>query len=69
MPFRRKILYYGIMLLLTLLAIEGMARLAYYAAYGTGYGGGSADPDNLPPPPPPFPMPLTILLSISSRGG
>ena len=27
------------MLLLTLLAIEGMARLAYYAAYGQGYGG------------------------------
>ena len=34
MPFRKKILYYGLLLLLTLLAIEGMARLAYYAAYG-----------------------------------
>ena len=31
------------MLLLTLLAIEGMARLAYYAAYGQGYGGGGSD--------------------------
>ena len=53
MPFRRKILYYGLMLALTLLALEGMARIAYYAAYGAGYGGGrSADPDNLTPPPP-----------------
>ena len=70
LPFCRKILYYGLMLLLTLLAIEGMGRLAYYAAYGTGYGGGgSADPDNLTPPPPPFPMQLTTLPSISSRGG
>ena len=41
------------MLALTLLAIEGMARIAYYAAYGTGYGGGAAaDPNNLTPPPP-----------------
>ena len=55
MPIRKKILYYGIMLLLTLLALEGMARLAYYAAYGQGYGGGgSADPDNLTPPPLPI---------------
>ena len=42
------------MLFLTLLVSEGMARLAYYAAYGTGYGGGSAaaGPDHLTPPPP-----------------
>ena len=61
MPFRRKILYYGIMLALTLLASEGMARIAYYAAYGSGYGGGrSADPDNFTPPPPSiFPLKLT----------
>ena len=53
LPFPKKILYYGLMLLLTLLASEGMARLAYYAAYGTGYGGGGAEvPDNLTPPPP-----------------
>ena len=53
MPFRRKILYYGLMLVLTLLVIEGMARLAYYAAYGTGYGrDGTAAADNLTPPPP-----------------
>ena len=52
MPFRRKILYYGIMLLLTLLVLEGIGRLAYYAAYGQGYGrGGSADPVNFTPPP------------------
>ena len=57
MPFRRKILYYGIMLLLTLLVLEGMARLAYYAAYGTGYGGGLADPINLTPPPVPVVSP------------
>ena len=31
------------MLFLTLLALEGMARIAYYAAYGQGYGGGRAD--------------------------
>ena len=36
------------MLLLTLLAIEGMARLGYYVAYGPEYGGGGAEgPDNL----------------------
>ena len=53
LPFPKKVLYYGLMLLLTLLASEGMARLAYYAAYGTGYGGGVAEgPDNLTPPPP-----------------
>ena len=54
LSFRRKILYYGLMLVLTLLASEGMARIAYYAAYGTGYGrDGSAAADNLTPPPPP----------------
>ena len=54
LPFRKKILYYGLMLLMTLLASEGMARLAYYAAYGSGYGGGAAEmPVNLAPPPPP----------------
>ena len=31
------------MLVLTLLAIEGMARIAYYAAYGQGYGGERPD--------------------------
>ena len=42
------------MLALTLLLIEGMARLAYYAAYGMGYGGGgSVEPYNLTPPPSP----------------
>ncbi len=53
MPFRKKVLYYGLMLLLTLLAIDGMARLAYYAAYGVGYGGGRAEEINdfYPPPP------------------
>ena len=39
------------MLVLTLLASEGMARLAYYAAYGAGYGGGGAElVDFIPPP-------------------
>ena len=53
LSFRKKAIYYGLMLFLTLLALEGMARLAYYAAYGTGYGGGvAAGPDNLTPPPP-----------------
>ena len=50
------------MLLLTLLAIEGMARLAYYAAYGPEYGGGeSAELYNLTPAPPPPPPPPSIL--------
>ena len=39
------------MLFLTLLALEGMARLAYYAAYGLGDGNGNTD--NITPPPPP----------------
>ena len=43
MPFRRKILYYGMMLCLTLLILEGMARLAYYAAYNQWYSGGRSD--------------------------
>ena len=52
MPFRKKVLYYGLMLLLTLLASEGMARLAYYAAYGSGYGGGQPDtPSDVTPLP------------------
>ena len=51
LPFPKKILYYGIMLFLTLLVLEGMARLAYYAAYGQGYGGGSDTPGNVAPLP------------------
>ena len=51
MPFRKKILYYGLMLVLILLASEGMARLAYYAAYGTGYGGGAEEIEYITPPP------------------
>ena len=52
LSFRRKIFYYGFMLALTLLAIEGMARLAYYAAYGSEDGGGGlTELDNLTPPP------------------
>ena len=57
LPFRRKILYYGLMLVLTLLAIEGMARLAYYAAYGSGYGrGGWERPANPAAAPNPIPQ-------------
>ena len=53
LPLRRKILYYGLMLALTLLAIEGIARLAYYAAYGQGYGrGGLGGLIDITPPPP-----------------
>ena len=40
LPLRKKILYYGLMLALTLLVLEGMAAYAYYAAYGPGQGGG-----------------------------
>ena len=42
MPSLKKALYYGLMLLLTLLAVEGMARLAYYLAFDQGYDGGRA---------------------------
>ena len=57
LPFRKKILYYGLMLVLTLLAIEGMARLAYYAAYGSGDGrGGSERPANPAAAPNPIPQ-------------
>ena len=52
LPFRRKILYYGLLLLLVLLASEGMARIAYYAAYSQWYGGGrAAAPVNAALPP------------------
>ena len=51
MPFRRKILYYALMLFLTLIAIEGMARVAHYAAYGQGYDGRLAT-ETMPSPPP-----------------
>ena len=58
MPFRRKILYYGLMLLLTLLVLEGMGRLAYYAAYDQWYDrGGSTESVNLTPPPVPVVSP------------
>ena len=46
MPLRKKVLYYGLMLLLTLLVLEGMAGRAYYAAYGQGYGRGEAAADS-----------------------
>ena len=69
MPFRRKILYYGLMLLLTLLVLEGMGRLAYYAAYNQWYGGGGLAAAVNFTPPPLFPLYPPILLSISSRGG
>ena len=51
MSFRKKVLYYGLLLLLTFLVIEGMARIAYYAAYGAGYGGGPGATDSITPPP------------------
>lgn len=44
MTRRKKILFYALLTLLTLAAIEGMARLAYYFALGEGY-------RSSPPPP------------------
>ena len=38
MTRRKKILFYALLTLLTLAAVEGMARLAYYLALGEGYG-------------------------------
>ena len=43
------------MLGLTLLALEGMARIAYYGAYGQGYGGGRPDAPASSTPLPPDP--------------
>ena len=44
LTFPKKALFYGLLTLLTLLTMEGMARIAYYAAYGQGYGSGPPDP-------------------------
>ena len=50
LTFPKRVLFYGLLTLLTLLAIEGMGRIAYYAAYGQGYGNGLPDlPANLSP--------------------
>ena len=43
MTLRKQILFYSLLLLLTLAAVEGMARSAYYLAYGEWY--------RVPPPP------------------
>ncbi len=59
MPFLKKLLYYGLLTVLTLLAIEGMARAAYFLAFAEGYGGGRAAANSLPPPPPPTFHPWT----------
>ena len=50
------------MLFLTLLALEVMARIAYYAAYGQGYGRAEPDPavSSAAPTPPEFPEPFLI---------
>ena len=53
LPIRKKILYYGLMLFLTLLALEGMARIAYYAAYGQWHGRAGSDLSITVTPPPP----------------
>ena len=37
MTLRKKILFYALLFLLTLAALEGMARVAYYWAYAEGY--------------------------------
>ena len=40
MSFPKRVLYYGLLAALTLLAIEGMARLAYFVAFEEWYDGG-----------------------------
>ena len=37
LPFAKQLLYYCLLVLLTLLAVEGMARLAYFLAFDKGY--------------------------------
>ena len=52
MTLRKKVLFYALLTLFTLAAVEGMARLAYYLAFAEFY----------PPPPrlfPPEPLTLT----------
>ena len=52
LPFPKKVLYYGLLFLLTLLVIEGMARLAYYLAFDQGYASApAADTQDYTPPP------------------
>ena len=40
LTFPQRVLFYGLLILLTLLAIEGAARIAYYVAFDQGYGYG-----------------------------
>ena len=42
MSLLKRILFYGLMAALTLLAIEGMARAAYFLAFAEWYGGRTA---------------------------
>ena len=53
MSLPKKVFYYGLLAALTLLAIEGMARLAYFGAFAEWYGGRPASDTagNIPPPP------------------
>ena len=45
MSLSKRVLFYGLLAALTLLAVEGMARLAYMAAFGEWYGGGAPTGD------------------------
>ena len=50
----KRVLYYGLLAALTLLAVEGMARLAYFAAFAEWYDGVRPAADtasNTPPHP------------------
>ncbi len=51
MPFLKKLLYYGLLVALTLIAIEGMARLAYWLAFAEGYDIRRTATDSPSPPP------------------
>lgn len=54
MSFLKKLLYYCLLAGIVLVAIEGMARVAYYAAWGEGYDPGRpGDSDEFYPSPPP----------------
>ena len=50
MPLPKRVLYYGLLAALTLLAIEGMARAAYWLAFDDWYGGLPAVDYNTPLP-------------------
>lgn len=51
LPFPKRVIYYGLLVALTLLVVEGMARVGYFVAFGEWYDGGYPVIDATTPPP------------------